>query len=175
MAGDGRSMVNRETAAEANDGKGAPVRFGQGEVVWELRGLMTELARVSARAEDGCSGGSTVAWSSPVFCGWRRCVLGSGSEEQAKERVEWLAGAFVRLVRALGEGGGLSLGRATATARWRPWGGSGRRGEGRGAPAQGKGRWRRSSAMRGRQREAGRGRKQSRGARGTGKGPKRNF
>ena len=44
--------MNRETAAEANDGKGAPVRFGQGEVVWELRGLTAELARGLARAEE---------------------------------------------------------------------------------------------------------------------------
>jgi len=41
-------------------------------------------------------------------------------------------------VRALGEGGGLCLGRATATARWRPRGGSGRRSTAREAPARGK-------------------------------------
>ena len=82
--GGGGSTEQGGSAAEANDGEGAPVRIGRGEVVWELRGLTAELARVSARAEDGCSGGSTAAWSSPVFCGWRRCVLGSGSEEQAK-------------------------------------------------------------------------------------------
>ena len=52
-------------------------------------------------------------------------VLRRGSEENAKEREEWISGAFVRLVRVLVEGGGLSLGRATATARWRPCGGSG--------------------------------------------------
>jgi len=151
------------------------VRVGREEVVWEVHGLTAELAKVSARAAELRRGGFDGGLSSPAFKVERRRVLGCGNAEQAKERVEWLAGAFVRLVRALGEGGGLSLGRATATARWRPCGGSGRRGEGRGAPAQGKGRWRRSSAMRGRQREAGRGRKQSRGARGTGKGPKRNF
>src|SRR6185312_3420987 len=33
--------------------------------------------------------GSTAAWSLPVFCGWRWCVLGRGSEEQAKEGAEW--------------------------------------------------------------------------------------
>jgi len=38
----------------------------------------------------------------------------------------------------LGEGGSLCLGRATATARWRPRGGSGRRGTAREAPARGK-------------------------------------
>ena len=50
MAGDGRSTADREMAAEANGGGGAPVRIGQGEVVGELRGLTAELARVSARA-----------------------------------------------------------------------------------------------------------------------------
>ena len=38
----------------------------------------------------------------------------------------------------LGEGSGLYLGRATATVRWRPRGGSGRRGTAREAPARGK-------------------------------------
>jgi len=33
MAGDGRSTADRETAAEANDGEGAPVRVGRGGVV----------------------------------------------------------------------------------------------------------------------------------------------
>ena len=56
-AGDGRSTADRETAAEANDGEGAPVRFARGEVVWELRGLTAELARVSARAEELRRGG----------------------------------------------------------------------------------------------------------------------
>ena len=74
MAGDGRSTADRETAAEANDGEGVLVGIGRGEVVEELRGLTAELARVSAQAEDGCSGGSTAVWSSPAFCGWRRCV-----------------------------------------------------------------------------------------------------
>ena len=86
----------------------------------------------------------------------RRCsgwsgggVLGRGIAEQAKERVEKVSGVFVRLVRALGEGGGLSLGRAMATARWRPCGGFGRRGEGRGHQRDGKGRWGSSGATRG--------------------------
>jgi len=41
-------------------------------------------------------------------------------------------------MRVLGEGSGLCLGRATATVRWRPRGGSGRRGTAREAPARGK-------------------------------------
>ena len=44
--------MDREAAAEANDGEGAPVRIGRGEVVWELRGLTAELARGLARAEE---------------------------------------------------------------------------------------------------------------------------
>ena len=42
-------------------------------------------------------------------------------------------------MHALGEGGSLSLGRATATATWRSCGGSGRRGEGRGHQREAKG------------------------------------
>ena len=45
-------MADRETAAEANDGEGAPVRVGRGEVVEELRGLTAELSRGSERAEE---------------------------------------------------------------------------------------------------------------------------
>ena len=49
-------------------------------------------------------------------------VLGRRSGEHVKEQAEWNAGVLVMLVRARGEGGGLCLGRATATARWRPAG-----------------------------------------------------
>ena len=88
MAGDGRSTADREAAAEANDGEGAPVKFGRGEVVWELRGLTAELARGSERAEDGCSGRLTVGLGSPALRVERRRVLGRGIAEQAKGRVE---------------------------------------------------------------------------------------
>ena len=72
--------MDREAAAEANVGEGAPVRFGRGEVVWELRGLTTELARVSARAEElrrgGFDGGVELAgvlWMAAVCSGaWER-------------------------------------------------------------------------------------------------------
>ena len=72
--------MDREAAAEANDGEGAPVRFGRGEVVWELRGLTAELARVSARAEElrrgGFDGGVELAgvlWMAAVCSGvWER-------------------------------------------------------------------------------------------------------
>ena len=55
-------------------------------------------------------------------------VLGRGSEEQAKGREEWLPRAFVVLMRATEGVLGLCPGLATAVARWRPTGGSGRRG-----------------------------------------------
>ena len=58
--------------------------------------------------------------SSPAFWVERRRVLWRGSKEQAKGRTEWKAGVFVVPVHVLGEGGGLCLGRATATAWWRP-------------------------------------------------------
>ena len=66
--------------------------------------------------------GSTAARSSPVFCGWRRCVLGRGSEEKAKEQAKWGAGVFVVPVRVLVEGSGLCSELAPAAARWRPRG-----------------------------------------------------
>ena len=114
-----------------------------------------------------------------------------GSEENAKEREEWISGAFCKLVRALGEGGGLCLGQATATARWRPAGCSGRRGMAvehqRETKGGGEASVRRVEASASRD-VAGRalhgvgggalhsgGERQSRGAGGRGKGLKRNF
>src|SRR6185503_11155879 len=123
MAGDGRSTADREAAAEANDGEGALARVGRGEVVGELRGLTVELARGQSGRRN-C--GSAARVSLPALRVERRRVLWRGSEEQTKERAEWKAGVFVVPVHALGEGGGLCLGRATATARWRPAGCSGR-------------------------------------------------
>ena len=76
------------SAAKENGGGSAPVRIGRGEVVWELRGLTAELARVSARAEDGRSGGSTAVWSSPAFWVERWRVLWRGIVEPTKGRVE---------------------------------------------------------------------------------------
>ena len=40
------------SAAEETRRRGAPVRVGRGEVVWELRGLTAELARGSVWAEE---------------------------------------------------------------------------------------------------------------------------
>ena len=92
--------------------------------------------------------------SSPAFWVERRRVLWRGSKEQAKGRTEWKAGVFVVPVRVLGEGGGLCLGQATATARWRPAGCSGRRGTAGEAPARNQGWWRSIRATCGRQRDA---------------------
>ena len=93
-------------------------------------------------------------------------VPSSGSGELAKERGMKLSGVLVLRLRARNRALGVCLGRATATARWRPRGGSGRRGVH--APGQrsslgggGKPSWRRveASAMqegaRGRPRAAG--------------------
>ena len=55
--GGGGSTEQGGSAAEANNGEGALVRIGRGEVVWELRGLTAELARVSTRAEELRRGG----------------------------------------------------------------------------------------------------------------------
>ena len=103
-------------------------------------------------------GGSTAAWSSPGFCGWRWRVLGSGSEERAKERGETVSGVFVVLGRARGEGGGLCSGLATAAARWRPAGCSGRRGKARRHQRGQRRAVGSSRATRGSQRDAERGR-----------------
>ena len=58
-------------------------------------------------------------------------VPSSGSGELAKERGMKLSGVLVLRLRARNRALGVCLGRATATARWRPRDGSGRRGEGR--------------------------------------------
>jgi len=55
-------------------------------------------------------------------------VPSSGSGELAKERGMKLSGVLVLRLRARNRALGVCLGRATATARWRPRGGSGRRG-----------------------------------------------
>ena len=86
----------------------------------ELREVEAQLMEGSAWAERICNGGFTAASSSPAFRWSGGGVLGSGVGEIAKERGERVAGVFVVLLRARGESGRLCLGRATATARWRP-------------------------------------------------------
>ena len=76
-----------------------------------------------------CGGGSMAGVSSSELKRGSGGVLKWGSMEKAKGGEESLAGAFMVLVCALGEGGGLYSGRSTAALRWRPRGGSGRRGE----------------------------------------------
>ena len=59
----------------------APVEIGRGGGVGELRGPTVELARGSARAEEGCSGGSAAASSLPGLQVDGGDILGSGCEE----------------------------------------------------------------------------------------------
>ena len=134
------------------------MRDWRGGGVGELREAKAEHARVSARAEELQRGGSMAGLSSPGLQMDGGGVLGSGSGETAKERGERFARVLVVLLRARNRALGLCLGRATATARWRPRGRFWRRGAAGEAPARGNGWGRRSSATRGRQREAGGGR-----------------
>ena len=64
----------------------------------------------------------TVRSSLPGFERSGGGVLERGSEEKAKERGEQVAGVLIVLMHARGESSRLCLGRATATARWRPAG-----------------------------------------------------
>ena len=86
----------------------------------ELREVEAQLMEGSAWVERLRRGGSTATSSSPAFEQSSGSVMGSGVVELAKGRGEWIAGVFVVLLRTRGESGGLCLGRATATARWRP-------------------------------------------------------
>ena len=52
---------------EANDGKGAPVRIGRGEAVWELREVEARLKVGVIGVERFYGGGSAAGWSSPGF------------------------------------------------------------------------------------------------------------
>ena len=100
----------------------APVGFGRGETVWELREGEARLMVGDVGVERACSGGSAAGWSSPGFKRGGGGVLRCGSEERARERGEWVSGVFEVLVRTLEESGGLCRGRSTATSRWRPSG-----------------------------------------------------
>ena len=80
-------------------------------------------------------------------------VLERGSEENAKGRGERVARLLVVLLRARNRALGLCLGRAMATARWRPAATSGWRGNGKRGPARGVEAVERSSATRGCQRK----------------------
>ena len=68
-----------------NGGGVAPVEIGRGGWIGELRGPKVELSRGSARAEEGCSGGSAAASSSPGLRVDGRAVLGCLGEELVKE------------------------------------------------------------------------------------------
>ena len=98
------------------------MRFGRGEVAWELREVEAVLMVGDVGVERVWVGGSAVGWSSPGFKRGGGGVLRCGSEERARERGEWVSGVFEVLVRTLEESGGLCRGRSTATSRWRPSG-----------------------------------------------------
>ena len=94
-------------AAEVQRRRGSPVRdWRQGEA-GELRGPTVELARGSARAEEGCSGGSAVASSSPELRMDGGSVLRRRSGEKVKEREDQVAGVLVVLMRTRERGLGL--------------------------------------------------------------------
>jgi hypothetical protein len=52
MLGGGGSTEQGGLAAEANDGGVAPVRFGRGEVAWELRGVEADLVAGSIEGRE---------------------------------------------------------------------------------------------------------------------------
>ena len=82
-------------------------------------------------------------------------VPSSGSGELAKERGMKLSGVLVLRLRARNRALGVCLGRATATARWRPVGRSVLHGKEMEAPAQGVEGGGSSGATRGRPAQAG--------------------
>ena len=57
--GGGGSTEQGGSAAEATDGEGAPVRFGRGEAVWELREDEARLMVGAIGVERVWGGGST--------------------------------------------------------------------------------------------------------------------
>ena len=70
--GGGGSTEQGRSAAEENGGGVAPVRFGRGEAVWELREGEARLMVGAIGVERVCGGGSAAEVSSPGFGGWRR-------------------------------------------------------------------------------------------------------
>ena len=98
------------------------MRFGRGEMAWELREGEARLMVGAVGVERVWGGGSAAGWSSPGFKQGGGGVLRRGSEERARERGEWVSGVPLLLGRSLEESGGLCRGRSTATPRWRPSG-----------------------------------------------------
>src|SRR6185312_7252543 len=145
----------RRLAGSEHGGGVAPVRFGRGEVAWELREVEAVLRVGAVGVERVWGGGSTAGWSSPGFKQGGGGVLRRGSDERAKGCAKSSSGTLVVCGRSLEESGGLCRERSTAASRWRP---SGRFWKRRGGVARGGGasakqqEGRRSSATRGRQR-----------------------
>ena len=86
--GGGGSTEQGGSAAEANDGEGAPVRIGRGEVVWELRGVKAQLMVGSIEDGEGRRSGFD---GESELAGVLRSgggVLGRRSGESERERAE---------------------------------------------------------------------------------------
>ena len=81
-------MEQGGSAAEASGGEGAPVGFGREEVACELREREAKLFVWLIWAERLWNSEATAGWSSSAFTVERRRVLGFGSEEQAKGRMD---------------------------------------------------------------------------------------
>ena len=86
--GGGGSTEQGGSAAQANDGEVTPVEDGRREVARELREREAKLFAWSIWAERLWNSEATAGWSSSAFTVERQRVLGSGSEEQAKERTD---------------------------------------------------------------------------------------
>ena len=84
VACNGGAMRAGGSAAEENGVGGAPVSFGRGGGVGELREIEAQLMEGSAWAKRLRRGGFTAASSSPAFGRSGGGVLGSGVEERAK-------------------------------------------------------------------------------------------
>ena len=130
------------SAAEENGGGGAPVSSGRGGGVGELCEVEAQLMEGSAWVERLRRGGFTAASRSPAFGRSGGGVLGFAVEEVAKERGKRVAGVFVVLMCTKDRELRLYLGRATATAMWRPAVAFWARGGARRLQRKGRGRWR---------------------------------
>ena len=126
---------------------------GRGEVARELRGSEAERLVRSIEGGEGWRRG----FDGEVELVGARAggggVLGILGRERAKGRGELVEGVLVVSLRARDWALGFCLGRATATARWRPAAASGWRGKGKRGPARGVEAVERSSATRGCQRK----------------------
>ena len=107
MVGARASMASSGRRSSGSGGEVAPVGIGRGGGVGELREDIAELLVGSARMEEGCSGGSAAALSSPELRMDGGGVLRRRSGEKVKEREDQVAGVLVVLMRTRERGPGL--------------------------------------------------------------------